>query len=263
VATEWDAATYREVSALQEWLAAKSLASLTLAGGERVLDVGCGDGRISAAIAAHVSSGSVLGVDASQHMVDFAAAAFPPAEHPNLHFAVADAAALHLTPDFDLAVSFNALHWVLDLPAALRGLHAALVPGGRALLRFVPASTRRSLEDVIEDTCAAAQWRTWFADHRTPFVHPDAGAYAALARAAGFIVKGAGMAHEAWDFGSRPAFAHFAAGTFVAWTSRLPEDRRDAFIEDALDRYAAVQPPPPVQNAFVFDQLEIELQKPF
>jgi hypothetical protein len=109
----------------------------------------------------------------------------------------------------------------------------------------VPASTRRSLEDVIEDTCAAAQWRTWFADHRTPFVHPDAGAYAALARAAGFTVKGAGMAHEAWDFGSRPAFAHFAAGTFVAWTSRLPEDRRDAFIEDALDRYAAVQPPPP------------------
>jgi hypothetical protein len=123
------AETYREVSALQEWLAAKSLASLTLSGGERVLDVGCGDGRISAAIAAHVPSGSVLGVDASQHMVDFAAAAFPPAEHPNLRFAVADAAALHLAPEFDLAVSFNALHWVLDLPAALRGLHAALVPG--------------------------------------------------------------------------------------------------------------------------------------
>jgi SAM-dependent methyltransferase len=148
VATEWDAETYREVSALQEWLAAKSLASLTLNGGERVLDVGCGDGRISAAIAAHLPSGSVLGVDASQHMVDFAAAAFPPAEHSNLRFAVADAAALHLGPEFDLAVSFNALHWVLDLPAALRGLHAALAPGGRALLRFVPAGTRRSLEDV-------------------------------------------------------------------------------------------------------------------
>ena len=54
-------------------------------------------------------------------------------------------------------------------------------------------------------------------------MHPDAGAYAAFARAAGFTVKGAGMAHEAWDFGSRPAFAHFAAGTFVAWTSRLPK----------------------------------------
>jgi trans-aconitate methyltransferase len=262
VGTEWDAATYRAVSALQEWLAAKSLASLTLAGDERVLDVGCGDGRISAAIAAGLPSGSVLGVDASQHMVDFAAAAFPPAEHPNLRFATANAAALALAPEFDLAGSFNALHWVLDVPAALRGLHMAMVPGGRALLRFVPAGTRRSLEDVIEDTCAAAQWRSWFADHRAPFVHPDAGAYAALARAAGFTVKGAGLAHEAWDFGSRPAFAHFAAGTFVAWTNRLPEDRRDTFIDDVLDRYAAVQPPPPVENAFVFDQLEIELEKP-
>ena len=71
MATEWDAATYREVSALQEWLADKSLAGLTLAGDERVLDVGCGDGRVSAAIAARVPRGAVLAVDASRQMVDF------------------------------------------------------------------------------------------------------------------------------------------------------------------------------------------------
>jgi trans-aconitate 2-methyltransferase len=262
VATEWDAATYREVSALQEWLAEKSLASLTLAGDERVLDVGCGDGRVTAAIAARVPSGSVLGVDASQHMVDFAASAFPGAEHANLRFAVADAAALALAPAFDLAVSFNALHWVRDLPAPLRGLHAALAPAGRALLRFVPAAPRRSLEDVIEDTCAAPQWRTWFADHTPPFVHPDAGAYAALARAAGFTVERAAVVQEAWDFGSRAAFAHFAAGTFVAWTSRVPEDRRSAFIDEVLDRYGVVLPPPPASHAFVFNQLEISLRRP-
>ena len=49
--TEWNAAAYRQVSALQEWLAGKSLAAVTLRGDEHVLDVGCGDGRLTAAIA--------------------------------------------------------------------------------------------------------------------------------------------------------------------------------------------------------------------
>lgn len=261
MATEWDAATYRAVSALQEWLAGQSLAALTLAGSERVLDVGCGDGRISAAIAARLPRGRVLAVDASHRMIDFAAAAFPAATHPNLRFAVADAAALALPPGaFDLAVSFNALHWVRDAAAPLRGLHAALVPGGRALLRFVPAGPRRSLEDVIEDTCRAAPWRAWFGEHRAPFAHPDAAAYAALAEACGFAVERATVGQETWDFGSRPAFARFAEATFVEWTRHVPTDRQGAFIADVLDRYAALEPPA-APHAFVFDQLEIVLRR--
>ena len=94
-----------------------------------------------------------------------------------------------------------------------------------------------------------------------PFVHPDAAAYAALARAAGFTVERAAVVQESWDFGSRAAFAHFAEATFVAWTRRLPEDRRSAFIDEVLDRYAAVLPPPPAPHAFVFDQLEMGLRR--
>ena len=262
MATEWDAATYREVSALQEWLADKSLASLTLAGDERVLDVGCGDGRISAAIAARLPRGAVLGVDASRQMIEFASATFPPARCPNLRFAVADAARLDLATTHDLAVSFNALHWVSDLAAPLRGLRAALAPGGRALLRFVPAGPRPSLEDVIEEACQSPSWRAWFADHRAPFAHPTAASYAALAEAQGFTVERCAVMQEAWDFGSRAAFAHFSAATFVEWTRQLPEERRAAFIGAVLDRYGAVLPPPPAPHAFVFDQLEIALRRP-
>jgi trans-aconitate 2-methyltransferase len=189
----------------------------------------------------------VLGVDASRHMIDFAAAAFPAAAHPNLRFAVADAAALALPAAFDLAVSFNALHWVRDLAAPLRGLRAALVAGGRASLRFVPAGSRRSLEDVIEDTCGDPAWRQWFAGHRPPFVHPAADQYAGRAE----------VVRETWEFASRADFSSFASATFVAWTERLPPERRADFIADVLDRYAAVLPPPPSPHAFVFDQLEI------
>src|SRR4030095_13213199 len=87
--TEWNAEAYQRVSALQRWLADKSLTTLTLHGDERVLDVGCGVGRVTADIAARLPRGSVIGVDASQDMIASAARTFPPAAHPHLHFPVA------------------------------------------------------------------------------------------------------------------------------------------------------------------------------
>jgi len=259
--TEWDAAAYRQVSALQAHLAARSLAALALAADERVLDVGCGDGRVTAALAARAPRGRVVGCDASRRMIAFATRAFPAARHANLRFVVADAARLPLRAAFDRVVSFNALHWVLDLDAALAGVAAALVPGGRALLRLVPAAPRRALEDVIEDTARSPAWAAAFADWTAPYVHPDAGDYAARARRAGLEVEHARVAQEAWDFGSRAAFAAFAAATFVAWTERLPAERHAAFVADVLDRYAGVTPAAPAPHAFVFAQLEIALRR--
>jgi len=125
VMTEWDAQAYSRVSALQHWVAEKSLASLQLRGDEQVLDLGCGDGKITVEIAARVPGGAVLGLDASQAMIAFAERAFPPTEHPNLRFRVADAARLPFEGEFDLVVSFNCLHWVRDQAGVLRGIARA------------------------------------------------------------------------------------------------------------------------------------------
>jgi trans-aconitate 2-methyltransferase len=105
---------------------------------ERVLDISCGDGRITAEIARRLGSGSVLGIEPSTRMIDFAKAHFADHTYPNLAFAVGDATALPFRREFDLVVSFNALHWVRDQNAALRGIREALKPTGRAFLEFVP-----------------------------------------------------------------------------------------------------------------------------
>jgi trans-aconitate 2-methyltransferase len=210
--TEWDAAAYSRISALQRWQAEKSLAALQLEGGERVLDVGCGNGVITAQLAARLARGAVVGVDASHQMIDFAAETFPRGAHPNLTFRVADAARLAFVDEFDLIVSFNCLHWVRDQAAALRGIRSALVPAGRTHLRFVPQGARQSLEDVIEETRQAPRWREYFVDYRAPYVHLTEAAYGALARSARLHVKRFDVQQEAWDFGSREAFAAFAHG---------------------------------------------------
>jgi trans-aconitate methyltransferase len=235
--TEWDAKGYSERNSLQRWLAEEHLAKLELDGTERVLDIGCGDGRITAEIAQRLERGSVLGIDASTHMIDFARARFARPEHPNLAFAAGDAAALPYRGEFDLVVSFNALHWVRDQKAALRGIRAALKPTGRAFLEFVPEGPRKCLEDVIEDTRRARRWASCFIGHTPPYIHVTPEEYRRLALDSGLYVERLRRELKTWDFGSRQGFVDWAEVTFVEWTGRIPEPKRLAFIDDVLDRY--------------------------
>ena len=76
-----------------------------------------------------------------------------------------------LRHEFDLVVSFNALHWVPEQDEALRSIRATLRPGSRAIMRFVPAGERKSLEDVIEEVRESAGWAIYFRGFRRPYVH--------------------------------------------------------------------------------------------
>ena len=80
--SEWDGDAYARVNELQQMLAARALQDVDLIGDEIVLDVGCGDGVVTAAIAARLPRGRVLGIDRSPAMV--ATAGRRAADVPNL-----------------------------------------------------------------------------------------------------------------------------------------------------------------------------------
>ena len=260
--TEWDAAAYSKQSALQKWLADEHLASLQLAGNERVLDLGCGDGKITAEIADRLPLGSAHGVDPSTDMIAFARQHFAAPARSNLTFAVADATRLSYRNEFDLIVSFNALHWVRDQHAALHGIHAALRQVGRAFLVFVPQGVRRSLEDVLEDTRKSARWARYFSGYAAPYAHFTLDEYRKMAGECGLRVERIDVEDKVWDFETRDAFVRFGSVTFVEWTRLIPEDERTDFINETLDRYA------PVANragdnapVFCFYQMEVVLRR--
>lgn len=242
--TEWNASEYAQRSGLQAAMAEEVLALLNLTGRERVLDVGCGDGKTTAEIATRLPQGEVVGVDASQDMITFATTHFGPAAgpqaRPNLRFAVADARRLPFREEFDLVVSFNALHWVPEQDAALRSIRAAMKSDGLAQLRLVPRGERKSLENVIEETRLSSRWNPYFDEFHDPYLHLTADQYGALAERNGLRVLHTHTDAKAWDFKSRAAFFAFGSVTFVEWTRLLPEDERPAFIHDVLDRYQLV-----------------------
>ncbi len=259
--TEWKASEYARISELQHTMAEEVLALLDLKGNERVLDIGCGNGKNTSEIAARVPQGSVVGVDFSANMVAFASSQYA-ASHPNLKFQVADARHLPFTSEFDLVVSFNALHWVPEQELALRSIHAALKPEGRAQLRLVFRGERKSLEDVLQETCHSPRWHQYFTSSRDPYLHLTPEEYAALAEQNGLEVRELHTAAKAWDFESREAFFAFGSVTFVEWMQHLPESERPAFINDALDRYRKVAADAPgEENLFRFYQMDILLQR--
>lgn len=257
--TEWNAQAYNRLSSLQDTMGAEVLSLLQLKGNERILDVGCGNGKTTAAIAGRVPQGSVLGADASADMVAFAEEHWT-ADHPNLQFAVADARHLPFQDDFDLVVSFNALHWIPDPALPLRGIHRALKSEGKAQLRMVAKGERRCIEDVIEETRKSARWAGYFNDFRDPFMRLTPEQYAALAEDQGFRVLSVHLSDKAWDFGSREAFLARMQVTMIEWVQRLPESDRVAFINQALDRYEKIAATAPgEENYFRFYQMDIAL----
>jgi trans-aconitate 2-methyltransferase len=237
--TEWNAADYHGHSRLQESLAASHLAWLPLEGWERVLDVGCGDGKVTARIAGRVPKGSVVGIDPSRYMIAYARTHYESEKWPNLHFDVADVRDLPFAAEFDRATSFNALHWVHEGDAALRSVRRALKDGGMAFLEFVPAGNPNGVDYLIEQVRARPRWAGYFEGFRDPFAHFAPEEYRAMAERAGFAVERLEVEQSTWDFGSREEFLAFLRTTSYEWTRRLPEIERESFVEDSLGCYAA------------------------
>jgi trans-aconitate 2-methyltransferase len=258
--TEWDASEYTRVSELQKAMAEEALSSLDLKGTECVLDLGCGNGKITAEIATRVPRGSVIGVDSSTDMIAFASNQFDPALHQNLRFEVADARRLPFRQEFDLIVSFNALHWIPEQDEALRSLRSAMKSNGQAQLRLVPKGKRKSLENVIEETRLSSRWIRYFREFHDPYLHLTPEEYGALAERNGFHVRRIRTEDKAWDFKSRAAFFAFGCVTFVEWTQCIPEAERRAFVIDVLDRYRIVATDQPgEENTFKFYQMDVTL----
>lgn len=255
--TDWSGRDYAEVSSLQRAMITDAMTGLTFDRDEWVLDIGCGDGFLTRAIADLVPDGYAVGADASYRMVATASSAAATGTSGPA-FLVADARRLPFTESFDAAVSFNALHWVPQQGQALKQIAAILRPGGRATVQVVCAGPRASIESVMMDISQNASWATFFEDFNAPFVHVDPDRYGELAMSAALTLDGMTITDREWDFASREAFQRWCAVGSSAWTDRLPESDRDRFVTEAVDRYEPIAGRP---GLFRFTQMRAELRR--
>ena len=151
----WNAQDYAKNSQNQFQWAQELIPKLKLQGNEALLDIGCGDGKITAELARCLPKGRAVGVDSSEKMIKLAQTTFQTKDYPNLTFQVMDARKLTFQEEFDMVFSNAALHWIVDQKAVLAwcakkpkaGRQAAVSDGGKG-----------NAKDILN---IITSWRKW------------------------------------------------------------------------------------------------------
>ena len=169
----WDVDRYQQRHAYVFKYGEAVLGLLDPKPGERILDLGCGAGQLTAAL---VDKGcEVIGIDRSPDMIAQARENFP-----HLDVRVGDATNFELDCPVDAVFSNATLHWVKDARAAIRCIWTALKPGGRFVTEF---GGYRNVQSVVDAA------RALLGPLETAWFNPTIGQYATLLEAQGFEVR--------------------------------------------------------------------------
>ena len=148
--------------------------------GERILDVGCGTGHLTAQIAE--PGAEVVGVDRSPEMIAAACKAFP-----KLRFEITDARKLAFESEFDAVFSNATLHWIHEPRLVIEGSRNALRPGGRFVGEFGGRENIRKMQTAFDR--ALQELHLSRAGEINPWYYPSVAEYSAQLEGSGFEVR--------------------------------------------------------------------------
>jgi trans-aconitate methyltransferase len=173
---EFDGKKYENASAHQKEWGSKLVEELNLQGTERVLDLGCGDGMLTAKLAELVPKGEVVGIDASKGMIDTA----QPRARQNLRFLLMDINELSFSEEFDVVFSNATLNWVKDHRRLCANVHRALRVGGRIRFNFAGDGNCSSFIKVIREAMSRDEFAAHFSAFEWPWYMPPVAEYSTL-----------------------------------------------------------------------------------
>ena len=259
---KWNAADYAANSVVQQIWARELIAKLDLRGDEHILDIGSGDGKVSAELAHAVPRGSVTGMDASPQMVEFAKKTFPTRKFPNLRFRVMDARKIKFDRQFDLVFSNAALHWVDDHETILRSAAPVLKPGGRLIVSCGGKGNAQDVFVALRPEMRLKRWRDFFRNMPTPYFFNAPADYEKWLPKFGFKTNVLRLTPKDATYEGADGFATWLRTTWIPYVQRVPEkvgqtsslsmsgkildpqqNLREEFIAAVTARYVAKHPP--------------------
>jgi len=134
---------------------------------DHVMDLGCGDGCVTASVAQKVPHGKVVGIDFSPDMIKVAKETYSPNHFPNLEFRVGDIR--HLPTDLQLQqfhkiISSFCLHWISDHHHVLCQVQRALQPGGYFWC-FFPCKLPNYFNKATHEVNFSTKWKNYLKDY--------------------------------------------------------------------------------------------------
>ena len=235
----WNASDYANSSAAQKSWASDLIEQLDLVGDEAILDVGCGDGKVTEMISKKVPYGSVLGIDRSQKMIDLACRQY---QSTTLTFKQMDACSISLNKQFHLVFSNAALHWVKDHHAVLDGMHRHLLHGGKILLQMGGAGNAADMVSVVSNLITESPWSHYFKRFQFPYYFYTQEQYHQWVADAGFEIVdircfSLDMVHD-----NQAGLKAWLRTTWFPYTDCLPPHLQNEFLDQVVSRYLIDNP---------------------
>jgi trans-aconitate 2-methyltransferase len=227
VPRDWDAGTYDQVADPMTRWGETVLERLPLTGNERVLDAGCGSGRVTERLAERLPRGQVVALDGSPAMVDAARQRLARFRE-RIEYVVADLGQPLPIDPVDAILSTATFHWVPDHDALFHNLAAVLRPGGRLAAQCGGAGNIASIQGVL-----ATVGDGWLGD--VHFETPQD--TKRRLEAAGFDEIECWLTEEPTDFEpGEPLEAYLRTVVLGSHLARLPPSEHDAFVHAVATR---------------------------
>ncbi|MDD4950259.1 trans-aconitate 2-methyltransferase [Sulfuricurvum sp.] len=230
----WKPDAYTAHSKGQAVWAKELIEKIGLRGDESILDVGCGDGKITDYLST-LTSGKVVGIDLNPDMIAFAKKQF---KRPD--FQQMDAQNILFEDRFDVVFSNAALHWAHDHDAVVQGIYKALKSGGKAILQMGGYGNVVGVFIALEKV--KQNYTTYFWGFESPYTFCSDSQYDCMLSQAGFsryrtelIAKD--MMHDSID-----AFRGWLETTWFPYIQCIPESEQSIFVEEWMRAYLEMFP---------------------
>ncbi|OFW11672.1 MAG: hypothetical protein A3H96_03135 [Acidobacteria bacterium RIFCSPLOWO2_02_FULL_67_36] len=243
---DWDAARYHRLSDPQVGWGRRVAARLAAAPGERVLDLGCGTGRLTAEIASRPGI-TVVGLDRSAAMLSQARprSSSRADEGRAAAYVRGEGVALPLRAGiFDAVFSTATFHWIPDHEGLFGEVYRVLKPGARLVSQCGGGPNLQRLLERTHALMRDGRFSRWFPDWRDPWRFAGVSETEARLARIGFVDIKVSLEAAPTSLPDAVAFAEFISTVCVRHhVDKLPPRERDGFVAELAGRAAADDPP--------------------
>ncbi len=230
---EFDGKKYEKASIFQQEWGNKLISELNLKGDEDVLDLGCGNGLLTANLARLVPNGNVIGVDASEGMIEVA----KEKEENNIKFLLMDLNEIDLNRQFDFIFSNAALHWIKNHKQLWTNIHKILKPNGFVRFNFAADGNCSHFFKVIKEVIVFEEYRKYFSEFQWPWYTPSLDEYENILNDFAFSELNVWEENSDRFFPDREAVIKWVdQPNIVPFLENVPEDKKELFREIVIEQ---------------------------
>jgi trans-aconitate methyltransferase len=253
---EWNAESYHRVATPQTEWGRRVLSRLSLRGDERVIDAGCGTGRLTGELMAMLPHGRLVAIDRSWNMLLTARANLRPDYGSRVAYVRVELPPLPFNGWADLIFSTATFHWVLDHVTLFRELFIALRRGGRLFAQCGGGPNLAEAHRLAEEVMQLPPFADYFRNWSGIWEFSSEAEAAERMRDAGFVNVQTSLEPALTTLADEESYREFVTTViYNPHLARLPEGPLRASFLDEITSRAALQEP-----RFTLDYWRLNLQ---